>query len=79
VISWNEVTVSYGDRRVLGPVTVEVADGEWLGLIGPNGSGKTTLLKTAVGVASHSGSVAWTWPGCRSVPTSPTTWVSPTM
>jgi iron complex transport system ATP-binding protein len=59
VISWNEVTVSYGDRRVLGPVTVEVADGEWLGLIGPNGSGKTTLLKTAVGVVSHSGSVAF--------------------
>lgn len=57
MISWREVQVVYGGRRVLGPVSVDVADGEWLALIGPNGAGKTTLLKTAVGVAPYDGVV----------------------
>ncbi len=58
MISWTDVAVSYGGVRVLGPVSVEASDGEWLGLIGPNGAGKSTLLKTAVGVAPHLGLVA---------------------
>lgn len=58
MISWNGVEVSYGGRTVLGPVSVDVADGEWVGLIGPNGAGKSTLLKTAVGVAPHRGRVS---------------------
>jgi iron complex transport system ATP-binding protein len=57
MISWDEVGVTYGARRVLGPVSISVGDGEWLGLIGPNGAGKSTLLRTAVGGAPHSGSV----------------------
>jgi iron complex transport system ATP-binding protein len=59
MIAWDGVEVSYGDVKVLGPITVEVGDGEWLGLIGPNGAGKTTLLKTAVGVVGHAGSVSF--------------------
>jgi len=58
MISWDRVEVIYGGRTVLGPMTVEVADGEWVGIIGPNGAGKTTMLKTAVGVAPHIGSVS---------------------
>lgn len=58
MISWRQVEVSYGGRRVLGPVSTQVGDGEWVGLIGPNGAGKTTLLKTAVGVAPYSGIVS---------------------
>jgi iron complex transport system ATP-binding protein len=58
VISWDQVEVTYASRKVLGPVTIEVADGEWVGLIGPNGAGKTTLLKTAVGLAPHVGEVS---------------------
>jgi iron complex transport system ATP-binding protein len=59
VISWTDVVVIYGSRRVLGPVSVDVADGDWLGLIGPNGAGKTTLIKSAVGVVPHGGSVSF--------------------
>jgi iron complex transport system ATP-binding protein len=58
MISWEGVEVRYGEHRVLGPVSLDVADGEWVGLIGPNGAGKTTLLKTAVGVAPYDGIVS---------------------
>ncbi len=57
MISWDQVEVSYDVTRVLGPVSVEVADGEWMGLIGPNGSGKSTMLKAAVGLVPHVGTV----------------------
>jgi iron complex transport system ATP-binding protein len=57
VIRWEGVEVSYSGRRVLGPVTISVGDGEWLGLIGPNGAGKSTLLKAAVGLAPATGSI----------------------
>jgi ABC-type cobalamin/Fe3+-siderophores transport system ATPase subunit len=58
MISWSNVEVIYGTTRVLGPVSLEVGSGEWVGLIGPNGAGKSTMLKSAVGVAEHSGTVA---------------------
>jgi iron complex transport system ATP-binding protein len=58
VIIWDDVAVTYGERTVVGPISLEVADGEWLGLIGPNGAGKSTLLKTAVGVVHHVGDVS---------------------
>ena len=57
MIAWDAVSVSYGVTRVLGPVTIHVGNGEWLGVIGPNGAGKTTLLRTALGLAPHQGSV----------------------
>jgi iron complex transport system ATP-binding protein len=57
VISWREVSVSYGSGWALGPVSLQVGDGEWVALIGPNGAGKSTLLKTAVGVVNHAGEV----------------------
>ena len=39
------VSFSYGARRVLSNVSLELRGGEFIGLMGPNGSGKTTLLK----------------------------------
>ncbi len=56
-VSWHEVTVSFDGRKVVGPLSLEVDEGEWVGLIGPNGAGKSTLLKTAVGLVAHSGLV----------------------
>jgi iron complex transport system ATP-binding protein len=58
VISWDNVSVSYGGHHVLGPITLSVGAGEWLGLIGPNGAGKSTLIKTAIGIAPYTGSVS---------------------
>jgi iron complex transport system ATP-binding protein len=57
MISWRDVAVSFDGVSVVGPVTLTVGDGEWVGLIGPNGAGKSTLLKAAVGIVTHDGSV----------------------
>jgi iron complex transport system ATP-binding protein len=41
----NGLSFSFGDKKVLRELSFEVAEGEFLGLMGPNGSGKTTLLR----------------------------------
>lgn len=62
MISWRGVSVAYAEETVVGPVDIEVADGEWVALIGPNGAGKSTLIKAAVDVVTHTGQV---WMGGR--------------
>jgi ABC-type cobalamin/Fe3+-siderophores transport system ATPase subunit len=42
--------VSYGPRRVLHDVSLEVNSGEVTALIGPNGAGKSTLVRAVSGV-----------------------------
>ena len=58
MIRWENVSVTYGAARVLGPLSLKVGDGEWMGLIGPNGAGKSTMLKAALGAVDHDGVVS---------------------
>jgi zinc transport system ATP-binding protein len=44
------VTFSYGGAPVLEGVNLSVAEGEFLGLVGPNAGGKSTLLKLILGL-----------------------------
>lgn len=50
VICINDVHKSFGKKHVLKGVTLDVNEGQIVGLIGPNGAGKTTLLKAICGL-----------------------------
>jgi branched-chain amino acid transport system ATP-binding protein len=50
VLELREVEVSYGNIRALKGISLTVADGELVTLIGANGAGKSTTLKTISGL-----------------------------
>ncbi len=45
------ITWEAGGRTILGPLDLDVLDGECLAVVGPNGAGKTTLLRLLTGLA----------------------------
>ncbi len=49
-IELRELSFAYGSRTVLEEVNLDVAGGEFIGLVGPNGGGKSTLLKLMLGL-----------------------------
>jgi len=52
------LTIGYRDRVVGRELSVALAGGEVLALLGPNGGGKTTLLKTLLGlIRPHAGQI----------------------
>src|SRR6201984_3952949 len=53
MISVREISKSYGEHRVLERVSLEVAKGEVVCIIGPSGSGKSTLLRCVNGLESY--------------------------
>src|SRR6266850_2382007 len=59
LLSANDLALAYGYQRLLESVTLSVAPGEKVGLVGRNGSGKTSLLRILAGhQSSDAGEVA---------------------
>ncbi len=63
--SVRDVSLRLGDRQVLDHVTLELASGEIVTLIGPNGSGKTTLVRLALGLIRPDSGSSSLRPGVR--------------
>jgi ATPase subunit of ABC transporter with duplicated ATPase domains len=56
----DELTTSYGDRRVLRDATFTIEAGQRVAIVGANGIGKTTLLRSIMGeIEVEHGSVKW--------------------
>ncbi|EJF88817.1 ABC transporter ATP-binding protein [Bartonella tamiae] len=50
VISVRDVTVQFGDKKVLDGLDLDIRRGEILAFIGPSGAGKSVLMRTILGL-----------------------------
>lgn len=50
IISIKDVCFSYDKNEILKNITLNIHQGDYVGIIGPNGAGKTTLLKLILGL-----------------------------
>jgi phospholipid/cholesterol/gamma-HCH transport system ATP-binding protein len=58
IISVRDLTVRFGDQRVLNHVNLDIARGDVMVLLGGSGSGKTTMLRHIIGLERpHEGTI----------------------
>lgn len=49
IIEFKSVTAGYQHKAIFSDLSLQIPDGQFIGIVGPTGSGKTTLLKTMLG------------------------------
>jgi zinc transport system ATP-binding protein len=59
ILRVDNLTVKFGDDRIIDNLSFELEKGESLAIIGPNGSGKTVLLRALLGIIPHEGEISW--------------------
>ena len=62
LLSIEHLSAGYGEAVVLSGISLSLAEGQALALLGRNGMGKTTLINTIVGVTRYfSGKITLGW------------------
>jgi branched-chain amino acid transport system ATP-binding protein len=70
LLQLENLTAGYGESVVLEGVSLSMAEGDSLALLGRNGVGKTTLLVTLMGLTRvHGGDIKWRGASIAAVPT----------
>jgi len=59
ILEVKNLTVSFGEERVIDNLSFNLKKGENLVVVGPNGAGKTVLLKTLIGMLEFTGEIKW--------------------
>jgi zinc/manganese transport system ATP-binding protein len=49
-ISVDRVTLALGGKTILADISLDIGEGEFVGVLGPNGAGKTTLMRAILGL-----------------------------
>ena len=52
IVQLQDVSCGYGKQEVLSEVSLDIMQGDFVGLLGPSGSGKTTLLRAVLGAVT---------------------------
>ena len=59
ILEVKNLTVSFGEEKVVDNLSFSLKKGENVAIMGPNGAGKTVLLKALLGILPYRGEIKW--------------------
>src|SRR3990167_6546302 len=59
ILEVKNLTVSFGEEKVVDNLSFNLKKGENVAIMGPNGAGKTVLLKALLGILPYRGEIKW--------------------
>lgn len=57
IIEVKNITCSYAEQKAIKNLSINIKEGDLLGVLGANGAGKSTFLKAIMGLVKYSGSI----------------------